>query len=602
MESAFVIPFIRLPRALGGFDYEIPFSLKESVRPGSIVQIPLRNKKIWGFVEEIRPSRYPSLKPIIAVADPQRMISASDRALMKWFSDYYGVSRGTGALQWAPFFLQPYHSSLAFAASLTASEQDQKPTLVRYVLQKDRMATMVNMIEYAQEKQGQILILLPTISEVERTAQQLKNLYSDLICINSGLKSSVLRAQSIQASEGTVKIIIGTRLAVFTPLPALVCIVLDGQERMEYKQYDANPRYDARDVALQRTKIEGIKVIFSSVAPRLEEMEAKHIFEEKKYDGKITCQVIGLEEEFCNKNYSFVSDALRIKIEETIAKKKTVSLILNRTGYSRMVTCTSCQYVFSCEQCSNIPRYSSSNATLVCSQCDMARDIPTRCPVCQGHEYTFPGLGIEKIFSSIKKIFGIDISSSLIVETSFAFQQRDISNLGLLGFISCDPILSLSDFRSWERQWQSYGQCIGRAISQDAEILIQAMVPSNIFIQSLAHLDYDAFVKAELLTRKQGNWPPYSRLIKIMPTSTGKKNNASFDTILADVKNLKGNPAMPAYSVMPLSKREKQKQWTEVLIKINSPYKHGTALPSPLKDYIKKLPEGVIVDIDPVEI
>ncbi|MBI4272291.1 hypothetical protein HY621_00350 [Candidatus Uhrbacteria bacterium] len=602
MESAFVIPFARLPRTLGGFDYKIPLSLKEKIIEGSIVQISLRNKKLWGFVEAIRPSRYPSLKPIIDVASPERIVRRQDRELIRWFSDYYCVSRGTAALQWAPFFQQPYKSLSVVSSWLYEPKENQKPTLLRAVFEKDKMAFVVDMIEYALGRHGQILILLPTISEVKRIAQQLKNSYPDLICIHSGLKTRVLRDQSIHASEGRAPIVIGTRLAVFTPLPALACIVLDGQERMEYKQYDANPRYDARDVALQRAKIEGIKMVFSSVAPRLEEMEEKHIFEEKKYGGSISCQIIGLEEEFRNKNYSFISDALRKKIEETVEKKKTVSLILNRTGYSRMVSCTTCQYVFSCEECKGIPRYSSSHAVLICSKCDLTSDIPAQCPACRGHDYTFPGLGIEKILSSIIKIFGEGIGSSLTVETSFAFQQREISNLGLLGFIACDPILSLSDFRSWERQWQSYGQCIQRGIAQSAEILIQAISPSNIFIQSLARLDYDAFTRAELLVRKKGNWPPYSQLIKIMPTSAGKKTAISFDALLEDIKSLQKNPAMPPYSVMPLSKKEKQTSWTEALIKIHSLHTPLTPLPVPLKEYIKKLPEGVIVDIDPVEI
>lgn len=602
MKSAFVIPFARLPRVLEGFDYEIPIPLKESVRQGSIVQIPLRNKKIWGFVEAIRPSRYPSLKSIIAVSDPPRIIRETDRTLMEWFSDYYGVSRATGSLAWAPFFLHPYRSCQTTTSLFNTQQEHKKTTLVRYLCEEDRLAHLVSMIEYAQDRQGQILILIPTIGEVESTAQQLRNFYPDIVCIHSGLTTKVLRERSMNAAQGETQIIIGTRLAVFAPLATLRCIVLDKEERMEYKQYDANPRYDTRDVALSRAKSEGIKIVFSGVAPRLEEIEAKNMFDEKKYERQISCQVIALEEEFRNKNYSFISDALQKKIGETMQRKKTVSLILNRTGYSRMVACKTCQYIFSCERCSTVPRYSSQNAALICSQCDAVRDIPSRCPVCQGHEYTFPGLGIEKILTSIKKIFPDDNESSLTVETSFAFQQRDISNLGLLGFIACDPILSLSDFRSSERQWQSYGQCIEKAASQDAEIILQAIIPSSTFIQSLARLDYDSFAKAELATRKQGGWPPYSRLIKILPKSAHKKNDDSFDKILFAIRSLKENPSMSPYSVMPLSKSKKNKQWTEALIKIHSPYKQGDPLPGPLKEYIKKLPEHMIVDIDPVEL
>ncbi len=599
MKSAYVIPFTRLPRALRGFDYRIPESIKSLIVPGSVVEIPLRNKKIWGYVEKIHVSSFDNLKPIYKTGNPPSYVSQKNRKLIQWFSEYYFVSQGTAALQWAPFFLKT-HIPLCYCESERPKEDSQNGShaAAQYTLKNDSIEHIEQEITDAASRDGQVLILAPTIAETEQLKKKLEKKYAQsLAIIHSALGAKEFRDNTAKAAQGLASIIVGTRIAIFTPIKNVSTIFITQSDRDEYKQYDANPRYDARCTALQRGTVEGAQIIFSSSALRFEEISAAN------ENGKgIACKIIDLHEDFRNKNFSFISAELQEKIEKTIGNKKTAALILNRTGYSRMVSCATCQYVFSCEQCNSIPRYSSLHASLMCSQCKIASDMPARCPACKGYEYVFPGLGIEKIISYIKKIFGEHAMSSIAVDTAFAFQQKEIPNLGLLGCIAADPVLSLSNFRSSEQQWQSYARCIRLALARHAEVLIQAITPGSVFIKSLAQGDYQSFAKNELAMRKNGNWPPYTRLIKILPTSSHKNNSAALDATFSSIERLKKNPTMPNYTVVPLSKQKRNKQWTEALIKLHIPFEYASPLPPPLREYLKNLPEWLVVDIDPVEL
>lgn len=601
-----VIPFVRLPRGLKGFDYLIDESLHGSIALGSVVQVPLRNKKVWGVINAIHASCRANIKPILQIAVASASVSREDRTLINWFSEYYFVSPSTAALQWAPFFIASATSKEKFFQKKTTAihlrDLEQFPEIARYYSQSDRIVHLEKMITECLRDNGQILILVPTIGESERLKVILEIKYRDAIAIlHSALPAKIFQRNSIDAREGSAAIVIGTRLAVFTPMKNLRAIALDQSDRIEYKQYDANPRYDTRTVALMRAHLLGARIAFSTVAPRLEELHPQNAFLFSEQGIAPSCAIVGLEEEFRNNNYSFISDALKEKISETIARNKKVCLVLNKTGYSRMVACGTCHSVFTCEQCNAVPRYSSQKSVLMCSQCELEQSLPARCPFCKGHEYTFPGIGIEKINLSIKKLWGSRAESFISVGTSFAFQQSDVANVGLLGCIASDPVVSLWEFRSCERQWQSYAQCIHLALSRGAEIIIQAISPTSIFIQSLSRLDYALFAKEELASRRKGNWPPYARLIKIMLKRSANSGTVSLDSIISDIKRLAAESSLPV-DVVPLLSTRKKKQSSQILIKLKAAYQPLSPIPDALKKYLSALPEEMSIDIDPVEL
>ncbi|MBI4250560.1 hypothetical protein HY622_03150 [Candidatus Uhrbacteria bacterium] len=613
MKAAYIIPLTRLPSHLEGFDYSIPADVETIITAGSIVEVHLRNRKTKGIVFKIHDSAIQTLKPIGKVMPPECAISQSDLQFLEWFSSYYAVSLSVAALQMTPFLDGTYGN-----ADNEQRSNTQRPTLVYSPSYHLRIDHYRQTIQELQGQNKQVLIICPTIASVYMLTRELSDTFPEnqIAVVHSGLGKPLFRKNAQTLRDGTALIGIGTRMLSFAPCASLGAVILHDAERQEHKQYDSHPRSDSRVVAFARATIEGARAYITSAAPRLEEWVEKDkslIYQELPAD--INTTVIDLSDEMRNENYSFISDHLAGLIEKNLREQKKSFLVLSAKGFSRLVMCAACSYIFTCDSCKGLPRYSKTTSSLICSTCSASRPLPETCPQCKGMHYIFPGLGREKIVSYLRQLFphtsigeatvsGKEANSMPSIAIGYASLYSDYphaySPLGLLGFIAADPVISMADIRATERQWQADAACMSVASSQKADIVIQAFNSRSRFIQTLAKMDFPSFASNELAIRQGCKQPPFSRIVRVFPSARAKVSDADRMEVRSRFEKIASSSPQPFITITESTSQKSKGELKELVMTIEMRYHPLQLLPDSLLKTLRSLPKGFLHDIDPL--
>ncbi len=647
--TAKILPLIRLPAHLDYFDYAVPKSLYADIRVGQIVRIPFRKSTINGIVIELQKDTHTeTLKSIERILVHAPVFSIFQKELLSWFPDFYFVSRATVArmmllppltrkkkevviqevkreiLSKKKIRLSPV-SIEALAGIMRCISKTKKSVLFSCTNEHEKIALYTKCAQNNIKQKKQLLIICPTIPEAEYIAECLSPyLSSSPLCIHGNLRISDLRNKLEQIQKGYACVIIGTRMALFHTIPNLHTIIVDQSERMEHKQYDMHPRYHVSTIVCSLAKKIPLEIIIQSHTPRIEDMHASEqgILEHISTDtpNPIT-PVIHLTQEEYIPNAPLIGETLKGKITEQLSKNTNIFLFLNKKGLSSHVMCETCNTLFSCPTCNRHRAYSSKTHQLSCTFCNTNNPLPSSCPACRGNSFIFPGMGGEKIVSSLKKMFpdtpvheinkdttqtvssqtrsGIqhqDTKPCIIVGTSFVPLSHPelFSSFGLVCILLADPSSSLSDFRSHEIQWQTLSRILMLAHAEKSQILIQAFQKNDPFISTLCKLDWKSFYTDQLQQRKTFGWPPYSRLIALHyhPQKTRQDEDALKNLTTTLTQTLKKHAR-----VSPLQKRTAHEH-DRLLITLDSPYIPYEPLPEHISQELKKLPTGWLVDID----
>lgn len=612
MKAAYIIPLTRLPSHLEGFDYSIPPDAEGVISEGSVVEVMLRNRKTKGIVFSIHESHLQTLKPIAKVLPPECAVSQQDRQFIEWLSSWYAISLSAAALQMA-LFLDGTHGDFKTNHQSTVPQ----PILLYSPSCDTRIDLYRNEIRQQSAGGRQTLIICPTIASVYQLERELSNSGqgSKIAIVHSALGKPAFRANVQALRDGTALVGIGTRMLIFAPCASLGCMILHDSERLEHKQYDSHPRLDGRIVALARARIAHAQAYISSAAPRLEEWQQKNeFFSYRAIPADIQASIMNLSDEVRNGNYSFISDNLIASIEKTFRERKKIFLVLSGSGYSRFVTCASCSYLFPCASCDRLPRYSQTTMTLDCSACSSSQGLPAVCPQCKGSEYTFPGLGREKIISSLKRKFPQvligeapsskrQLRGDFVVTVgspySFVDYSQDYSPLGLLAFIVADPVVSMTDFRACERQWQASAACMSHASSSKADIIIQSFHPQSPYIQTLARMDFETFADQELVIRKENMQPPFARVVRIFPSARTQVSEGMFTDVKSRLEIAARESLSTQMTVSEARAKKSKNDAAELVITIDMRYHPSHPLPDSLLKILRSLPKGFMHDIDP---
>lgn len=623
MRIAKIIPLLRLPPHLDLFDYEIPHSILKSISNGSLVKIPFRNRSIFGVVytTEEKEEQQKKLKEIETVVFPYRFLTQTQLSLFNWASFHYGTPLSLLAQSFLPAIPK---RSAKISSSVpikkkngrnTAVRRAKKPIVLRYTDINEKLNFYRECIDGLNNTNGHILFLTPTMNHALFLYRIfLEWIGKDDICLMHGtLSQGEYYKTYLSILRGEKKIVVGTRIAALAPCQQLQVIIVDDSERIEHKQYDLNPRYDSRDIALKRARLEKIQLYSVSVAPRLEEFRATQEGAWEYQGGMDTSHVIQCENlsyERKKENYTFISEMLLKKITETIEKKKNVFLFLNRKGTSRLVTCKDCEQIFLCANCALPERFSLKNSILQCPSCLQQRQLPSFCPHCRSVEFRFLGIGTEKIIDHLRKRYTtvpvMEYSSTshvippqapaIIVSTAASLHLFDafFPPLGFMAIIIADPINNLNDFRATESEWQHCAHLAARARFYDVPLLAQAFDPSHPFVSTFLKNEYGAFAQWLMESRQRYGWPPYGRLIKFI--SRAEKPQSKYDSSLQTV--LKKNLNIPFNLYRIRSKISLKK---EVLIfRFMHSYIPGDDLPQEIRETLQILSREWLIDIDPV--
>lgn len=407
----------------------------------------------------------------------------------------------------------------------------------------------INLIKRSLELGKTAIMLVPEIGLTTQIAKRFYEAFgSNVAILHSSLSSGERYDEYIKIMNGEVKIVVGTRSAIFAPLKNLGIIIIDEEDSPSYKQ-DNNPRYHARDIAIFRGKYNNIPVLLGSATPSLESKARadKSVYQLLKLDKRVgnaklpIIHIVDMEKEIKKKNTIF-SDLLKEKIWEKINKKEQIILLLNRRGFSTFITCSNCGYVYKCPNCDITLTYHKSSNNLICHYCGYQKRKDDKCPICHEESLNYYGLGTEKLEEKIRELFPsirvirMDQDTTrnkgmhekiindfknqkydLLLGTQMISKGLDFEKVSLVGVLNADTSLNMPDFKSSENSFSLLNQVAGRAGRSKilGEVVIQTYNPDNYVIKCVQNNSYDNFYLHEMQFRKRLKYPPYYYLISL---------------------------------------------------------------------------------------
>lgn len=411
----------------------------------------------------------------------------------------------------------------------------------------------ISLIKDYLRKGKNIIMLVPEISLTSDIVNRFKSEFGPLVAVlHSALSDGERYDEYRRIVKDNVKIVVGARSAIFAPLKNIGLIIIDECGSPSFKQ-DVNPKYNAIDVAFERSIKHNSLVLMGSATPLLEQYARgeKGIFKlvslTKRVSDKLPLiTTIDMNKEVKKRNF-IISEELKSKINDRLNKKEQVILLLNRRGFSTFTSCSSCGYVWKCPNCDISLIYHKTNNNLRCHYCGYSINMSKICPNCKEEAIKDLGMGTEKLESIIKEMFPkakvlrMDLDTTIkkgshakIIE-SFKNHEYDIligtqmiskglnfKDVSLVGVINADASLNIPDFRSGERTFELIMQTSGRCARYDleGEVLIQTYNKDNYVFDSVKKYDYIDFYKKEMKLRKELKYPPYYYILSIKIVSS----------------------------------------------------------------------------------
>jgi primosomal protein N' (replication factor Y) len=660
-----VVPIARIPLSRNqSFSYlsdvEIP--------AGSLVSVPLFHRTVEGIVTGNRPDFERlgniELKKVSAVSK-ENFLDKKQIALAQFLSDYYFSPLGIVLRSFIPKRVKARTiKKLSLEVSKNLSEA--KPRVVLTPEQKNAINKIstnyklptTNFLLYGPagsgkteiyieaiknlKKNEQALILVPELTltpqAIERYSAQFGR--ENIAVLTSKVSKGEYYTQWQKIQAGETKIIIGTRMAIFAPFKKLGLIVVDEEQDMSYKQWEMNPRYDARTVAEKLAELHKCKIIFGSATPRIESyqktltqeltlVEIPHLeipgAPKKDYTGPEVV-IIDLKKEKWEKNHSPISRKLRTEIAYALKNKLQTILFINRQGMSSFSICTGCKTVLRCPNCERALIYDNSGV-YKCVSCTYKTSITPECSKCKGLIFQNIGLGTQKIEREIASMFasariarmdsqtmkesGVqekiyhDFASGkidILIGTQMLTKGWDLPNVALIGIIDADNMVSIPDFSVNTRAFQNIVQVAGRSNRPNAKfrglVIIQTFNPNLELFRFAAERNFKQFFEKEIKEREDLSLPPFGKLIKLVFQDYDmQKVSKAVDALYQSLENLVDENikiSEPQDSFVATVRGRRRKQ---IIIKLKN------KLISPeLQKILVALPAGWIIDVDPISI
>ena len=390
----------------------------------------------------------------------------------------------------------------------------------------------------------QVLVLVPEIGLTPQMVARFTRRFAVAVALlHSGLSDGERLAAWQQARNGTARIIIGTRSALFTPLPQLGLIIVDEEHDSSYKQQEGY-RYHARDLALVRAKRLNIPVVLGSATPALESLanaEAGRYqllrLPERAAGHAIRPQLLDIRARPLQQG---LAPELIALIHRHLAGGGQVLLFLNRRGYAPALICHECGWVAPCQRCSRHPTVHRRRGALHCHHCDTPQPLPAQCPECGSLHLMARGLGTEQLDEALEQLFPgvsrvrVDRDSTrrkgeldavladilanryqLLIGTQMLAKGHHFPDVSLVAVVDADGALFAADFRAAERLAQLLVQVAGHAgrAERPGQVVVQTHQPDHPLLQQVVRGGYPAFAAAALSERREALLPPFGQLL-----------------------------------------------------------------------------------------
>ena len=401
----------------------------------------------------------------------------------------------------------------------------------------------VHLMHRMLQQGGQVLMLVPEIN----LTPQLENYFrsrlpdAELVSLHSGLADGERTQNWLRAQSGQARIVLGTRLAVFAPLPQLALVIVDEEHDASFKQQDGL-RYSARDVAIFRANQRDVPIVLGSATPSLESYynaqsgryRLLQLPERALAAASLpTVRCIHTGNTFMQHG---ISEQMLDALEQNIQRGEQSLVFINRRGYAPVLMCTACGWMSDCPNCAGKLVLHLPNRRLCCHHCGHQVRVPHACPSCGNADLQPVGIGTQRVESALQerfpkaRILRVDRDSTrnkgawnamrrqihdeeidILVGTQILAKGHDFPNLTLVGVLNPDGALYSSDFRASEKLYAQLSQVAGRAGRADkpGEVLIQTAFPDHPLFRALREHDYAAWAKTVLAERQSAGFPPF---------------------------------------------------------------------------------------------
>ena len=413
-----------------------------------------------------------------------------------------------------------------------------------------KTSVFLKLIEKALEDDKGVIVMVPEISLTPQFINIFKTKFGDdLAVFHSALSLGERLDEYKRVLKGKAKIAIGTRSASFAPFKNLGLIIMDEEQEHTYKS-EANPRYQAREVAKFRAAENNALLVLSSATPDIETyynaVKGRYSFNKltRRYGKAILPEVriVDMNEEIAEGNTTLFSKDLLACLEENLEKGNQSILLLNRRGHNTFAVCSNCRETVTCPNCSISLTYHSANNKLMCHYCGYSMNYSSECPTCHNKTLRFGGAGTQKIEQQLSellpgaRVLRLDTDSTMrkssherylnafaqgdydiLIGTQMVAKGLNFPKVTLVGVLNPDSMLYADDYRSFERTFSLLTQVVGRSGRGDKKgiALIQTFTPENNVISMAAAQDYEKFYDSEIKIREAMLYPPFADICMV---------------------------------------------------------------------------------------
>jgi primosomal protein N' (replication factor Y) (superfamily II helicase) len=598
--------------------------------PGTLVRVPLGRREVCGVVWDapsgggVQPDPA-QLRPVGAVLDGLPPLSPAWRQLVAFAAAYYQRSLGEVALAALPpqlrgldavqlaRRLQRKEAAAAAAPrsaappltddqsrSLAAIAAEPGPFLLFGATGSGKTEVYLRAVQALLDRDpaAQALVLVPEINLTPQLQARFTDRFGaeSVVALHSGMTNPQRLKSWIAAHLGRARIVLGTRMAVFAPLPRLGLIVVDEEHDPSYKQQEG-ARYSARDLAVYRARAEGAKVVLGSATPSLESWQAcdRGRYRCLEMPARIGAGALP-KVRLVNMNHqprgTLFSPPLLAAISGRVARGEQSLVFLNRRGYAPVLACNACDWKSECSHCSAFRVFHKIDRTLRCHHCGFTERVPRACPECGNVDIAPLGRGTERLEEQLVELLAdarrpdgapvrvarMDADSTrlkgaleeqlaqvhagevdVLVGTQMVTKGHDFRRITLVAAVNPDGALYSSDFRAPERLFSLLMQAAGRAgrdaaRSEDSEMWVQTFSPEHPLFAALKKHDYPAFAGQQLRERRQAAMPPFAYQALLRADARTQEVAQAFLQSAADAgPGLEGSGQVVIYAPVPMT-------------------------------------------------
>ena len=570
------------------FDY----LCKEKVVIGSRVKVPFGSKKVTGIVLSHKDkSSFSKLKEVEEVIDHEALLSKEILEFLTWSANYYhhpigevlsnaipkNLRNGKPALLKKPSEANVKVSSTdiqltteqSFAINeVLKSSSEFNGFLLHGVTGSGKTEVYLNITERLLKTGKQVLVLVPEIGLTPQMISRFEErIEGQVVAVHSQLNDTQKQDAYLLAKNGDAKVILGTRSAIFTPIPNLGLVIVDEEHDNSFKQ-QSNFRYSARDLSFMRAKFANVPLILGTATPSLETL--KNVIEKKlarltltSRPGEAIMPSIDLID-MRSQPSEPLSKPLIARIKHYLSESRQVMLFINRRGYAPIYYCTECGWQSECTSCDSRLVYHRSINRLKCHHCGLEKSPESSCPSCSSKELKILGYGTERLEENLESFFPstevirIDRDTTrkkkafathlkkinsgepcIIIGTQMLAKGHDFSNLAFVGILDVDVGLMSTDFRATEHLAQLLVQVSGRCGrgKYKGEVNIQTRYPNHPIFNFVKDSRYTEYAKTLLLERKDTKLPPFAHQALICANAKNKILAENFLTEVAQLIN-----------------------------------------------------------------